>query len=595
MSAEGEEVLAPRRTLSTALLLFALFFAVYATLAAQKDFSSRGESREALVVKDMIAQENLILPLRNGVDIPSKPPLFHWLGVFSVRSLNLPADLGVRLPSAASAALILMLFSIFVAERFGARTSLLTVLICATTFEWSRSAVLARVDMLFSALLAGAFMLFARVLSSTDEGERRRHFFLIGGLLGLATLTKGPIGVALPWIAFAVTWVVTSLPGMTLSRALAELRVGAVSVGVSLFVATCWYLPAYVAGGSEFVEIHLFKENVARLMHSPGYEVGHNAPFYSMFFGLLGGFLPWSLLLPVLVVWVKREWSALRQDTTLLFSFVWLAVFLLIFSISESKRTVYMLPAYLPLALLLARAVSSLGSVETERWICRSFEGFGLFLLVASGALAVALLIVAAFPARWVVSNAFWIQSADALRAGLRANWWLLVAALFGVWGTDRSFRALRNGEFMRGCLGCAGAGILVSVVTGMGAVVPLSRVSSPTLFAERLELTVPADAMVLQFRHDFYPLLVDVTRNIPRVLDETLPLGDYYVVSAARDSERLRELVDRFELVFESDGPQADGRDALLLARVSKQHGGLGALRPATQNEKISSPSDVE
>ena len=41
-------------------------------------FYDRGESREGLVVAEMYATGDFILPLVNGEYIPFKPPLFHW-------------------------------------------------------------------------------------------------------------------------------------------------------------------------------------------------------------------------------------------------------------------------------------------------------------------------------------------------------------------------------------------------------------------------------------------------------------------------------------------------------------------------------------
>ena len=40
---------------------------------------TRGEGREAIVVQSMLANSDYVLPLRNDIEIPSKPPLFHWI------------------------------------------------------------------------------------------------------------------------------------------------------------------------------------------------------------------------------------------------------------------------------------------------------------------------------------------------------------------------------------------------------------------------------------------------------------------------------------------------------------------------------------
>ncbi len=45
-------------------------------------FYTKGEPREAVVVWEIYINGEWVLPLRNGTEIPSKPPLFHWLGAF---------------------------------------------------------------------------------------------------------------------------------------------------------------------------------------------------------------------------------------------------------------------------------------------------------------------------------------------------------------------------------------------------------------------------------------------------------------------------------------------------------------------------------
>ena len=45
-------------------------------------FYDKGEPREALVVRDIVLNGNWIFPLKLGQQIPSKPPLFHWVGAW---------------------------------------------------------------------------------------------------------------------------------------------------------------------------------------------------------------------------------------------------------------------------------------------------------------------------------------------------------------------------------------------------------------------------------------------------------------------------------------------------------------------------------
>jgi 4-amino-4-deoxy-L-arabinose transferase-like glycosyltransferase len=60
-----------------ALLGFALFLYVWGL--GRVPFYTKGEPREAVQVWEEVHSGEWILPMRNGHDLPSKPPLFHWL------------------------------------------------------------------------------------------------------------------------------------------------------------------------------------------------------------------------------------------------------------------------------------------------------------------------------------------------------------------------------------------------------------------------------------------------------------------------------------------------------------------------------------
>ena len=42
------------------------------------DFNTKGEPREAVVALSMLNSGDWILPVNNGMDIPYKPPFFHY-------------------------------------------------------------------------------------------------------------------------------------------------------------------------------------------------------------------------------------------------------------------------------------------------------------------------------------------------------------------------------------------------------------------------------------------------------------------------------------------------------------------------------------
>ena len=67
--------------LAGALAVLIVSSALYLTGLGDVPFYTKGEPREGLVVWEMTHGGGHVLPLRNGNEIPSKPPFFHWLAL----------------------------------------------------------------------------------------------------------------------------------------------------------------------------------------------------------------------------------------------------------------------------------------------------------------------------------------------------------------------------------------------------------------------------------------------------------------------------------------------------------------------------------
>src|SRR5512146_193429 len=63
-------------------------------------FYTKGEPREAVTVFNMLHGGGFILPLRAGVELPSKPLLMHWLAALISALAGGVSEWTVRMPSA---------------------------------------------------------------------------------------------------------------------------------------------------------------------------------------------------------------------------------------------------------------------------------------------------------------------------------------------------------------------------------------------------------------------------------------------------------------------------------------------------------------
>jgi len=172
--------------------------------------------------------------------------------------------------------------------------------------------------------------------------NRRSAAIATGLCIGLAMLTKGPVGVVLPtltalaYLAVRREWRIVCLRDVMLCG------------GVFLTVTLLWYLPAIGRGGLTYVHATLIHHNVERYVKA--WE--HVAPWYFYLGAFPAEFLPWTLFLPqALLVLARKEGQEDLRGWW--FAGCWLVTTLVFFSTSTGKRDVYIIPAFPAAALLV--------------------------------------------------------------------------------------------------------------------------------------------------------------------------------------------------------------------------------------------------
>jgi len=269
-------------TISIAIVIFVVSFLFY-FLPLDRPFVTRGEGREALVVQAMLETENYVLPLRGGTDIPSKPPMFHWLAVVGGKlGLVDGIEQSIRFPSPFLASLLLASTFVFL-SRFGnysglserLATSLASVLITALSFEFFINTTHARVDMCFAFwIFISLFWLFA-VAEDYRNGKQPAlwKYVLCGMVLSGAILSKGPTGLLIPLMIVGAYVFLVDKPfyyggasdtakNFSIKRILGRLlatikslpyQYVTLTVVISLLIAGTWYYLGYLEQGNDFL------------------------------------------------------------------------------------------------------------------------------------------------------------------------------------------------------------------------------------------------------------------------------------------------------------------------------------------------------
>ena len=567
--AEPAVTATPRATSATvgsALLIILAWAGLQLWGLGRAPFHTKGEPREALVVWEMTHGGGWILPKRNGVELPSKPPLFHWLGAMTSLVHGATDEWSIRFPSAALS--LLGLLGVFAAGTalWSPRAGLISALVLMTTFEWARAATNARVDMTLTFGLELAFLSLLFFLRSRAGG------WLVPLYLGitLAVLGKGPVGAALPGLVTVIM--------LALARdfsPLRQMRLGSGALAVGLGAGN-WYVLALVLGGWAFFRKQVLAENVFTFLDNPDFGGGHrHGPFY-LLGALLLGLLPWSVLLPGVMARLWRARAEITIRDARVYLLVWIAVVLGFYSIAASKRSVYLLSLYPAVALLIGcwwDEQRRTGAGE-QRWLAGVLQVIVWPLVAIAGLTLIAVLLEAlgaplcATAQRWLPTDAQ--PFAPILSETIRAGRWALlsclmvaVAALYAV--TDAAHRVRWQGIFA--AMFVAVAAVLVGA---QQVVVPgLAQALSVRSFMNDVRQVV-GTAGELSFYKTFDYAAVFYSQGHIATYAGTWPVdAPRYVLMSSAEWERVHESVGpQYERVTFPSSRNDTGGDALILAR---------------------------
>lgn len=514
----------------------------------QKPFLTRGEPREAITAQEILRSGNWILPEAYGGDVPSKPLGLHWL----VTLFSLPqgevTEWTARLPSALASVAFLGTLYLFLAARTERRVALTAVVMLATCVEWWRSAITCRVDMLFSALFAGGLLSLFKVC----EGRGSRAAAAI--LIGAAALVKGPVSIVLPGAIFSVF----SLMERRSLRAIVE---DCLFVFVpAAVIAVSWYGLAYAERPSEFAA-KVYYENVARFLSLTQDEPHKHSAVY-LIATLAVGMIPWVFILPWHKLRLKPQalpaWWAARGR----FERYALTVVVLIFAffaVPESKRSVYLLPAYPFLLFLAARWLLAAAAAEQVSKVTA-------LVMQRAGVLLIAVLTGGVLLRAWLPDEVFLSEVASRITGAEIAL--LAVAAA----GLALSARAARwsSRSLVQSVSNMLLVVVSVYLAVGGGLLPAVGRALTEKDMAYAALAVVPQAAQLVTVEDEFYGMSFYMKRAITRAGEQLSP--GQYALAFRSDEQDVRGKVPagaRLTEVLSSDHPIIKPEEFLVLWKV--------------------------
>jgi 4-amino-4-deoxy-L-arabinose transferase-like glycosyltransferase len=298
------------------------------------------EARYAEIAREMLQNGNLLVPHLNYVAYVEKPPLLYWLTTLSFWTFGV-SEFAARLPVALSAITGILATYFFALRAFGRRHAILAAAILATTPLYALMAQVLTTDMTLTALVTIAT--FSLYLHWHEGG---RWCWIAYVAMGLAVMTKGPVGAALPILSMLI-WLAWN---RELRGAIARFR-AVPGLLLTTLIAAPWFV-AMTIREPGFADFYFIGEHLRRVFDS---DYSHSEAFYFYFPVLAIGMLPWTLLVPFLT-WREATGNPARS-----FCLVAAGVTVVAFSCATAKLIPYVLPAIPPLAVLIADGLVSCG------------------------------------------------------------------------------------------------------------------------------------------------------------------------------------------------------------------------------------------
>jgi 4-amino-4-deoxy-L-arabinose transferase-like glycosyltransferase len=326
-----------------ALTLFTFFF-----LLGSRSLNEPDEGRYSEIAREMIETGDWLVPHFWYLPHLDKPPMTYWLVAASMKLFG-QNEWAVRLPVALGGASGVWAAFLLGCAFGGRRAGLWSALILQSSLLYFAMARMLTTDIFLTQFIVWAFYFFWRSRNELPATGKFLKWHLAGWIaLAFGFLTKGPIALAIPIVAFGALLIFRrkEVSGN-------KILFGGFLGGIALFLALAapWFLAVFqrVPQSGHFMILgqaagHLLGTTIK---NRPG------GPLY--FFGILAvGLLPWTILLGWL--WRREHWrdlDAKSKDAWLLLN-AWVIFTFALFSFSQAKLPAYILPIFPALAILLA-------------------------------------------------------------------------------------------------------------------------------------------------------------------------------------------------------------------------------------------------
>jgi 4-amino-4-deoxy-L-arabinose transferase-like glycosyltransferase len=289
------------------------------------------EGRNAEVGREMAATNDYVMPRLDGLPYLDKP-IVYFAAEAAVMEVLGPTEVAARLPAFLFTLATAAFLWWFAKRVWGSEEAIIVGIVFLATplaVGFSRTVI-------FDSALALFITMATAFLYLACEENTRKWTSLAWLAIGLGVITKGPVAIALPLLV-AIPYAIWR------KRFRALWSWGGLALFVLAIAPWVWAISLAIP---DFLHYVVVTETAQRLATKALKRTG--PPWFFLPY-LIGGALPWSIVL------LGSPRAIDRRDRSTIYMLLWIAIPLIFFSISLSKRPQYILPLMAPVALLVAR------------------------------------------------------------------------------------------------------------------------------------------------------------------------------------------------------------------------------------------------
>lgn len=440
------------------------------------------EGRYAEIAREMLVTGDWITPRYNGYKYFEKPPLQMWATAAAFQFFGI-GDWQARLWTALTGFLTIVLIGFTGARIYSARAGWLAALVLASSPMWVISGHFNSLDMGLSSFLVAALCSVLLAQTSQNTLYRRNWMWACWIFMGLATLSKGLIGAALPAMVF-IAYSISAWDWKIWAR----IRLFS---GMLLFLAiTAPWFVLVAQRNPEFLEFFFIHEHVQRFTQDAHSRTG---PIYYFVPLLIIGLLPWVMQAPgaIAKAWTERK-DAITQFSSGRLLVCWFVVIFAFFSASQSKLPGYIIPVFPALALLIGSRLDHLLGFTNSMGLPWKIQALAFAILGGIGFFFLAEISKQARP--------------DEIEAYAQYTYWVIAALIaLSSFSLLAALQSKRNG--LQSIVYFASGFFLCAIIAGTGHE-SLGRAVSGIDLANRVKASIPEKV-------NFYSV---------RLLDHTMP-----------------------------------------------------------------------